>query len=72
MHSTKCSKAISKKLLCPWRGFYPRGGGENTMRLNFHNTKPDKINEGISRLGVVLKEQIRQNDPVFLSDNLWL
>ena len=65
--STKMFKeAISKKVAyVPGVSFYPRGGGENTMRLNFSYCKPDKINEGISRLGVVLKEQIRQNDLVF-------
>ena len=58
--------AVKEKVaFVPGEPFHPNGGGKNTMRLNFSYCKPDKINEGISRLGVVLKEQIRQNDPVF-------
>jgi 2-aminoadipate transaminase len=38
--------------------FYANGGGENTMRLNFSNAKPEKIVEGIARLGIVIKEQM--------------
>jgi len=33
--------------------FFANGGGENTIRLNFSNAKPAKINEGIARLGRV-------------------
>jgi len=36
--------------------FYTNGGGENTMRLNFTNSSPEKITEGVRRLSVVLKE----------------
>jgi len=39
----------------PGDAFYPNGGGENTMRLNFSNATPEKINEGIARLGKVIK-----------------
>ncbi|MEA4909711.1 MAG: PLP-dependent aminotransferase family protein [Chloroflexi bacterium] len=39
----------------PGDSFYACGGGENTMRLNFSNATPEKINEGIARLGNVIK-----------------
>ncbi len=38
--------------------FYPCGGGQNTMRLNFSNATPEDIRLGISRLGGVLHEMI--------------
>jgi 2-aminoadipate transaminase len=38
--------------------FYPDGSGLNTMRLNFSNATPDKIREGIKRLGRVLEKAI--------------
>ena len=38
--------------------FHPNGGGTNTMRLNFSCMKPDKINEGIQRLGKVFKTKL--------------
>ena len=47
-----------KVAFVPGGPFFPRGGGENTMRLNFSNAKPEKIQEGISRLGSVLAEKI--------------
>ena len=37
------------------------GGGDNTMRLNFSYSSPDVIREGITRLGVTLKELIAKN-----------
>jgi DNA-binding transcriptional MocR family regulator len=39
----------------PGASFFPKGGGANTMRLNFSNATPEKIREGISRLGKVLE-----------------
>jgi 2-aminoadipate transaminase len=52
-------KAVEKKVaFVPGSPFYPLGGGENTMRLNFSNASPDKIREGISRLGKVLSEAL--------------
>ena len=47
--------AIKEKVaFVPGESFYPNGGGENTMRLNFSFSPPDKINEGIARLGHLL------------------
>ena len=51
--------AIEQKVaFVPGEPFYPRGGGHNTMRLNFSNAAPEKILEGIARLGRVLHDQI--------------
>jgi len=48
--------AVPKKVaFVPGAAFHPCGGGENTMRLNFSNAAPDKIREGIARLGEVLR-----------------
>jgi 2-aminoadipate transaminase len=48
--------AIGEKVaFVPGGPFHPCGGGENTMRLNFSNATPDKIREGIARLGRVLR-----------------
>jgi 2-aminoadipate transaminase len=52
-------KAVERKVaFVPGSPFFPNGGGENTMRLNFSNATPEKINEGIARLGMVIKEQL--------------
>jgi 2-aminoadipate transaminase len=40
----------------PGSAFFPNGGGANTMRLNFSNASPERIVEGITRLGAVLRE----------------
>jgi 2-aminoadipate transaminase len=55
------SHAVEKKVAyVPGESFFPNGGGANTMRLNFSYCNPEKINEGISRLGIMLKEQLRR------------
>jgi 2-aminoadipate transaminase len=52
-------KAIQLKVAyVPGAPFFPNGGGENTLRLNFSNPKPEMIEEGISRLGKVFKEAV--------------
>lgn len=40
----------------PGGSFFPNGGQENFMRLNFSNMPEEKIVEGIQRLGKILKE----------------
>jgi len=51
--------AVKEKVaFVPGTSFYALGGGENTMRLNFSNSCPEKIEEGISRLGKVVKKQL--------------
>ncbi|HEY9171897.1 MAG TPA: PLP-dependent aminotransferase family protein [Verrucomicrobiae bacterium] len=43
----------------PGDDFHLDGQGRNTMRLNFSNATPEKIEEGIKRLGRVLAERPR-------------
>lgn len=51
--------AIENKVaFVPGGSFYPNGGRENAMRLNFSNMPEEKIVEGIERLGKILKEMI--------------
>ncbi len=53
--------AIDRKVaFVPGEAFHPRGGGKNTMRLNFSYSSPDTIREGITRMGITLKELIRE------------
>jgi 2-aminoadipate transaminase len=42
----------------PGKAFHPSGGGEETLRLNFSYCAPARIEEGIRRLGLVLKRYI--------------
>ena len=52
--------AIERKVaFVPGAAFHPNGGGANTMRLNFSFSNPDNIREGITRLGVTLKEALK-------------
>jgi 2-aminoadipate transaminase len=52
--------AIERKVaFVPGDSFYAYGGGKNTMRLNFSNATPEKIVEGVARLGQAISEQIR-------------
>jgi len=53
--------AIERKVaFVPGTAFHPNGGGNNTMRLNFSYSSPDLIREGITRLGITLKELIKE------------
>ena len=57
--STIFKTAVEKKVaFVPGGSFHPLGGGLNTMRLNFSNSKPDLIVEGIKRLAEVIKAEI--------------
>jgi len=57
--------AIEKKVaFVPGESFHPNGGGHNTMRINFSMATPEKIQEGISRLGEVLFDKIREKSAV--------
>jgi 2-aminoadipate transaminase len=52
-------RAIERKVaFVPGEAFHPKGGGKNTMRINFSYSSPDTIREGITRLGTTLKELI--------------
>jgi 2-aminoadipate transaminase len=58
-------KAIEQRVaFVPGGPFFPRGGGHNTMRLNFSNATKLKIVEGIARLGNVVKEALYEKSPV--------
>lgn len=39
--------------------FFPNGGGENTLRLNFSNANDEQIVEGIKRLGRLIADNMR-------------
>jgi 2-aminoadipate transaminase len=53
-------QAVEQKVaFVPGDSFYPCGGGENTMRLNFSNARPEMINEGIARLGRVIRTVLK-------------
>ncbi|KAB1443510.1 PLP-dependent aminotransferase family protein [Pseudodesulfovibrio senegalensis] len=53
-------KAIERKVaFVPGKPFYTDGGGENTLRLNFSNAEPDRIEEGIKRLAESIREFVR-------------
>ena len=54
--------AVAEKVaFVPGDSFFAEGGGFNTMRLNFSNACPEKINEGIFRLSNVLKKHLATN-----------
>jgi 2-aminoadipate transaminase len=53
--------AVEKKVaFVPGGSFHPRGGGLNTMRLNFSYSKPEIIQQGIVRLAEALAQTIEQ------------
>jgi 2-aminoadipate transaminase len=55
--------AVERKVaFVPGAAFHANGGGQNTMRLNFSYSKPDTIREGITRLGLTLKEILAKNN----------
>jgi 2-aminoadipate transaminase len=52
-------KAVKQKVaFVPGESFFPCGGGENTMRLNFSNASPERINDGIARLAQTIKLEL--------------
>jgi len=52
-------RALERKVaFVPGAAFHPRGGGDNTMRINFSYSSPEVIREGVLRLGTTLKELI--------------
>jgi 2-aminoadipate transaminase len=55
--------AVDRKVaFVPGASFHPNGGGKNTMRLNFSFSKPEVIREGITRLGLTLKEALASGE----------
>jgi 2-aminoadipate transaminase len=53
------SAVEAKVAFVPGESFHPLGGGKNTMRLNFSNSKPEMIEEGIKRLAKVIKDDLK-------------
>ncbi len=52
-------KAIDLKVAYVYgQPFFPNGEGENTLRLNYCNASPKKLEEGIKRLGILFKENL--------------
>ncbi len=51
--------ALAEKVaFVPGAAFHPRGGGAHTFRLNFSYCRPEVIEEGIRRLGGVLRHHL--------------
>jgi 2-aminoadipate transaminase len=50
-------RAIERKVaFVPGRDFFPGDGGKNHLRLNFSNSTPERIREGMRRLGALCRE----------------
>jgi 2-aminoadipate transaminase len=56
--------ALAEKVaFVPGAAFHPRGGGGNTFRLNFSYCRPEVIEEGVRRLGAVLRRNLPERRP---------
>lgn len=47
-----------KVAFVPGVSFYANGGGATTMRLNFSHTGPERIEEGVARLGLAIRAML--------------
>jgi 2-aminoadipate transaminase len=57
--SSLLQEAIAAKVaFVPGAAFFPEGGGERTLRLNFSFCAPSVIVEGVRRLGQVLRQHL--------------
>lgn len=55
-------KALERKVaFVPGYSFFPNGGVTNTMRVNYSTMPEEKIVEGITRLGMLLTEEVEGN-----------
>ena len=53
-------KCLDKKVaFVPGGSFFPNGGHNNTMRLNYSCMPEEKIIQGITALGQAIKENLR-------------
>ncbi|NLT77332.1 MAG: aminotransferase class I/II-fold pyridoxal phosphate-dependent enzyme, partial [Planctomycetes bacterium] len=50
--------AQEKVVFVPGTPFFVDGGGTHNMRLNFSNADESRIEEGIARLGRIIKEML--------------
>ena len=46
--------------VAPGTWFFPEGGGESNLRLSFVGEPPERIEEGVARLGRILERQLRK------------
>ena len=53
-----------KVAFIPGYAFGINGGGESSMRLNFSNATPEVIDEGIRRLGKIVRTALSTNQPI--------
>lgn len=54
------AEAVEEKVaFVPGKPFFAGPGGENTMRLNFSNSTPELIDEGIRRLARLIKPHLK-------------
>ena len=54
-------KALERNVaFVPGGSFFPNGGNENTMRINYSNMPEERIVEGIKILGEVIKEALSE------------
>ena len=53
-----------KVAFVPGEAFHPAGDGKNTMRINFSNASPEKIEEGIYRLGRLIGKMVKESHTV--------
>ena len=52
-------KALEKNVaFVPGGSFFPNGGRENTLRMNYSTMPEEKIVEGVKRLGEVLRNEL--------------
>jgi 2-aminoadipate transaminase len=50
-------RAIERQVaFVPGRDFFPAEGGSNYLRLNFSNSSPERIREGVRRLATLCRE----------------
>lgn len=47
---------VQRVAFVPGAPFYPNGGGDDTLRLNFSNVPPERLVEGVRRLAAALAE----------------
>jgi 2-aminoadipate transaminase len=57
-------KAVEAKVaFVPGGPFHPRGGGENTLRMNFSNATDEQIEAGMKRLADVIRAEMEVTPP---------
>jgi 2-aminoadipate transaminase len=55
-------EAVQQKVaFVPGQGFHPDHSGTNTMRLNFSNVSPERLREGVRRLGVAIDRRLAKH-----------